>query len=162
MWGVLKYLLYNILVHPKGVIFPARAARGVVTWYVETHLLAHILATFITSDRNIPAALNLFSTWSIPPVDWYILVKQQWKRISKHKSTIRTGLNDLPVPKHFAEKAHSISQLRFRVIDSILTLRRGGDRQLLLRERELMWIHKLDCLAPRGLNLEFKIHSVTR
>lgn len=69
------------------------------------------------------------------------------KRISKHKSTIRTGLNKLPILKHFAEKAHTISQLKFCVINSIPVLRWGGDRQLLLQERELMWIHRLDCLA---------------
>lgn len=65
------------------------------------------------------------------------------KRISKHKSTIRTGLLDLLNPRHFAMP------------------RRGRDRQALLRERELMWIHKLDCLFPRGLNLEFKLHNLT-
>lgn len=40
-------------------------------------------------------------------------------RITKHKSTLRKGLTDLPVPANFLEKAHTISQLRFRVIDGV-------------------------------------------
>lgn len=83
------------------------------------------------------------------------------KRILKHKSIIRKGLADLLIPKHFSDKLHTIGQLKFCVIDSIPDPRRGGDRQAMLRERELMWIHKLDCLSPRGLNLEFKIHNLT-
>lgn len=63
------------------------------------------------------------------------------KRISKHNSTIRTGLVELPIPKHFLAQAHSISQLKFRIIDSVPIQRRGGDRQAILKERELMWIH---------------------
>ncbi|CAJ0927124.1 unnamed protein product [Ranitomeya imitator] len=43
-------------------------------------------------------------------------------RISKHKSTIRTGLTDLPIPKHFVDMRHSVNQLRFRVIDSVPVL----------------------------------------
>lgn len=72
------------------------------------------------------------------------------KRISKHKSTIRTGLTDLPIPKHFMEMVHYLSQLKSRVIDSVPIPRRGGDRQAML----------MDCLSPRGLNLEFKLHTV--
>lgn len=44
------------------------------------------------------------------------------QRISKHKSTIRTGMTELPIPKHFAEKQHSINHLKFRVIDSVAPL----------------------------------------
>lgn len=81
-------------------------------------------------------------------------------RISKHKSTIRTGINKLPIPKHFHEQAHTIGQLKFCVIDSVPPLRRGGDRHATLLEKEMMWIHKLDCIAPRGLNVEFKLHTI--
>lgn len=58
-------------------------------------------------------------------------------RISKHKSTICTGQNDLPLPKHFNEQGHKISQLKFCIIDSVPPLRRGGIRQ----DRFLSW-HK--------------------
>lgn len=77
-------------------------------------------------------------------------------RITQHKSTIRRGLTDLPVPAHFIEKGHTISQLRYRVIDGVSKSRRGGDRQQLLKKRELFWIFTLDTLAPKGLNLEYK------
>lgn len=56
-------------------------------------------------------------------------------RITKHKSTISKGLTDIPVPVHFLEKGHTISQLRYRVIDAILLLRRGGDTQQLLNKK---------------------------
>lgn len=72
-------------------------------------------------------------------------------RISKHKSTIRTGLNELTLPKHFEEQAHTIGQLRFRVIDSVPPLRRGSDRCVKWMEKELMWIHRLGCLMPDQL-----------
>lgn len=77
-------------------------------------------------------------------------------RITKHKSTIRMELTDLPVPAHFLSHGHSISQLRFRVIDGVPPLRRGGDRQWLLKRRELFWIFTLDAMVPKGLNLEYK------
>lgn len=82
------------------------------------------------------------------------------KRISRHKSTIRTGLTDLPIPKNIIEKSHTVSQLRYRVIDSVPPLRRGKDRMARLREKELMWIHKLDTLAPRRLNWDFNLHAI--
>lgn len=81
------------------------------------------------------------------------------KRISKRKSTIRTRLTDLPIPKHFTEQSHTISLLEFRIIDSVSIPRRGGDRLAMFKEKELMWIHKLDRLAPKGLNLDFKLHA---
>lgn len=40
-------------------------------------------------------------------------------RIIKHKSTIGKGQTELPVPAHFVGKGHSMSQLRYRVIDSV-------------------------------------------
>ncbi|CAJ0944547.1 unnamed protein product [Ranitomeya imitator] len=47
-------------------------------------------------------------------------------RISKHKSTIRCSNLLLPVPHHFSTQSHTISQLRYQVIDSIPPQRRGG------------------------------------
>ncbi|CAJ0923204.1 unnamed protein product [Ranitomeya imitator] len=58
-------------------------------------------------------------------------------RISKHKSTIRTGLTELPIPRHFLSMVHSINQLRFR-------------------KKELRWIFELDTLYPKGMNIEYQ------
>ncbi|XP_041424205.1 uncharacterized protein LOC121395238 [Xenopus laevis] len=76
-------------------------------------------------------------------------------RISKHKSTIRKQLTALPVPAHFQEARHTVSQLRFQVIDSVEIPRRGGDRVLMLKKLEMRWIHRLDTIWPRGLNREY-------
>ncbi|CAJ0930580.1 unnamed protein product [Ranitomeya imitator] len=46
-------------------------------------------------------------------------------RISKHRSTIRMALIDLPVLRHFKEKGHLVTQLQFRVINDVPVLRRG-------------------------------------
>lgn len=83
------------------------------------------------------------------------------QRISKHKSTVRTRMLELPILKHFAEKARSVKQLKYQVTDYFPPLRRGGDRQAWLLAKELRWIHKTDCLHPRGLNVEFKLHGMT-
>ncbi|CAJ0952386.1 unnamed protein product [Ranitomeya imitator] len=48
-------------------------------------------------------------------------------RISKHKSTIRCRNLLLPIPKHFADHNHRVSQLRFQVIEQVFTPRRGGN-----------------------------------
>ncbi|CAJ0940184.1 unnamed protein product [Ranitomeya imitator] len=77
-------------------------------------------------------------------------------RISKHTSTIRTKLLDLPVPRHFHDKGDSVNQLRYRVIDDVPVMRRGGDRITLLKRKELRWIFELDTLHPRGMNLDYQ------
>ncbi|CAJ0959327.1 unnamed protein product [Ranitomeya imitator] len=77
-------------------------------------------------------------------------------RISKHKSTIRTKLIELSVPRHFHELGYSVNQLRYRVIDDVPVLRRGGDRVSLLKKKELKWIFELDTLFPKGLNIEYQ------
>lgn len=78
-------------------------------------------------------------------------------RINKHKSTIRTHRNYLPVPKHFYEKGHELGDLKFWIIDQVPRARRGGDHRIKLKRKELEWIHRLDTLSPQGLNLEFKV-----
>lgn len=45
-------------------------------------------------------------------------------RLNKHKSVIRTGREDLPVPKHFKDKGHTLKDLTFFIIDHIMRLRR--------------------------------------
>ncbi|CAJ0958430.1 unnamed protein product [Ranitomeya imitator] len=79
-------------------------------------------------------------------------------RITKHKSTVRTGLTELPVPKHFIDNKHSVNQLRFRVIDSVPVLRREGNRLQILKTKELRWIYTLGLLQPKGLNIDFNLH----
>ncbi|XP_041430880.1 uncharacterized protein LOC121397711 [Xenopus laevis] len=76
-------------------------------------------------------------------------------RISKHKSTIRTGQTSLPVPAHFRSAGHAISQLKFQIIDSVPVQRRGGNRLLALQKLEMQWIHRLDTVWPRGLNKDY-------
>ncbi|CAJ0936993.1 unnamed protein product [Ranitomeya imitator] len=77
-------------------------------------------------------------------------------RISKHKSTIRTRRVELPVPRHFHDMGHSVNQLRYRIIDDVPVLRRGGDRVSFLKKKELKWIFELDTLSPRGMNIEYQ------
>ncbi|OCT76233.1 hypothetical protein XELAEV_18031436mg [Xenopus laevis] len=76
-------------------------------------------------------------------------------RISKHKSTIRTGQTALPVPAHFQKSGHTVSQLKYQVIDTVPIPRRGGNRLLALHKLEMQWIHRLDTVWPRGLNKDY-------
>lgn len=78
-------------------------------------------------------------------------------RIGKHKSTIRCKNLMLPIPHHFNEKGHNVSQLRYQVLEQIQTPRRGGNRIQLLKQRESFWIHRLNSLSPNGLNREFNL-----
>lgn len=80
-------------------------------------------------------------------------------RLNNHRHTIRKGRIDLLVPKHFQDCGHSKWDLSFMIVDHIPPLKRGGDRLLLLKKRELRWIHQLGSLKPGGLNIELKISS---
>ncbi|CAJ0954261.1 unnamed protein product [Ranitomeya imitator] len=75
-------------------------------------------------------------------------------RISSHKSTIRCEKTWLPLPLHFKEARHNVSQLRFQIIERVPRPRRGGNHVRLLKQRETFWIYTLDSLHPRGLNRE--------
>ncbi|XP_073428203.1 uncharacterized protein [Dendrobates tinctorius] len=75
-------------------------------------------------------------------------------RISSHKSTIRCGKTWLPLPAHFKEARHNVSQLRFQIIEKVPRPKRGGNHVRLLKQRETFWIYTLDTLHPRGLNRE--------
>ncbi|CAJ0965045.1 unnamed protein product [Ranitomeya imitator] len=79
--------------------------------------------------------------------------------ISKHKSTIRCKNLLLPIPSHFIEKGHNVSQLKFQIIEQITPPRRGGDRVSILKYREAYWIHELNTLHPRGLNRDCELLS---
>ncbi|XP_077136476.1 uncharacterized protein LOC143793411 [Ranitomeya variabilis] len=78
-------------------------------------------------------------------------------RISSHKSTIRLKKTWLPLPHHFALANHSVSQLRYQVIERVKKPRRGGDHVKLLKERESFWIYTLQTMAPKGLNRELDL-----
>ena len=80
------------------------------------------------------------------------------QRISEHKSSIRRNDRDYPVAVHFNDHKHDISSLRFCGIEKVDPPPRGGDHDLLLKRRELYWIHTLQTLAPRGLNDEFPLN----
>ncbi|OCT65784.1 hypothetical protein XELAEV_18042032mg [Xenopus laevis] len=79
-------------------------------------------------------------------------------RIKQHKSNIRCNYNHLPIPSHFREARHTVSQLRYQVIDDVGPLRCGGDRIYLiylLKKLEMQWILRLGTLSPGGLNREY-------
>ncbi|OCT95237.1 hypothetical protein XELAEV_18012922mg [Xenopus laevis] len=73
-------------------------------------------------------------------------------RISQHRSSINLGNMTLPVSKHFLEKGHTADQLKFMVLETVPPLKRGGDREFKLKQREVWWIKKLGSLYPSGLN----------
>ncbi|OCT75959.1 hypothetical protein XELAEV_18031145mg [Xenopus laevis] len=77
-------------------------------------------------------------------------------RLTEHKSAIRNKLNQ-PVAKHFNENGHTISQLRFQILDSVSKRRRGGDRGKELLRKEAHWIKKLGTMSPQGLNQEYDL-----
>lgn len=69
-------------------------------------------------------------------------------RIAQHRSTIRHPQSSLPVSRHFSEMGHKDTDLRFMVLEEIPHDKRGGDRILKLKRREVWWINKLQSLAP--------------
>ncbi|OCT55209.1 hypothetical protein XELAEV_18003862mg [Xenopus laevis] len=78
-------------------------------------------------------------------------------RISQHRSSINLGNTMLPVSKHFIEKGHTADQLKFMILETIPPLKRGGDRELRLKKREVWWINKLKSLHPTGLNKDYDL-----
>lgn len=80
-------------------------------------------------------------------------------RMNGHRYSIRKHRADLPMSKHFSEQGHSEWDLRFMVIDTVPKLKRGGNRLATLKKLELQWIHKLQTLKPKGMNVEFKVSS---
>lgn len=47
-------------------------------------------------------------------------------RIARHKYSIRDKLTQLPLARHFVEFGHSVSQLKYMVLEGIERNRRGG------------------------------------
>ncbi|XP_053556225.1 uncharacterized protein LOC128647464 [Bombina bombina] len=77
-------------------------------------------------------------------------------RMANHRSAIRTALkrgeSEQPVPRHFVDRQHRVSDLKYTIIDHIPPLSRGGDRNKLLLQRESRWMYKLETVTPKGLN----------
>ncbi|XP_041420430.1 uncharacterized protein LOC121394203 [Xenopus laevis] len=78
------------------------------------------------------------------------------ERMNNHRCAIRMALTsgkaDQPVARHWLKLKHSLPQFRHMIIDHVPVPRRGGNRGLMLIQRETQWIFKLDTLAPKGLN----------
>ena len=75
-------------------------------------------------------------------------------RFSEHKSNIRNNDVKSPVARHFNEKGHKICSLRFQGLEVVAPLKRGGDREKMLLQREAWWIHFLQTEYPKGMNEE--------
>ncbi|OCT88518.1 hypothetical protein XELAEV_18017147mg [Xenopus laevis] len=73
------------------------------------------------------------------------------------RSTINNNVT-LPHSRHFKGKGHKAEQLRFTVFEMVLPLKRGGDRKLKLKQREVWWINKLNSLHPHDLNKDSKLY----
>ena len=54
--------------------------------------------------------------------------------------------------RHFNNIKHDICTLRFQGIETVRPLKRGGDRDRVLLQREAYWIHALNTVFPKGLN----------
>ncbi|OCT55666.1 hypothetical protein XELAEV_18000201mg [Xenopus laevis] len=85
-------------------------------------------------------------------------VQKVKSRISQHKSSIKSGNLALPLSRHFKEFGHTVDQLRFMVLETVPPLKRGGDRELRLKQREVWWINKLNSLHPHGLNRDYDLY----
>ena len=75
-------------------------------------------------------------------------------RFSEHKSCIRNNDEKSSVARHFNAVGHTVSSLRFQGIEVVNPLKRGGDRDRALLQREAYWIHTLQTEHPKGLNEE--------
>ena len=79
-------------------------------------------------------------------------------RIIEHKSNIRNKDEKSPVARHFNNIKHDICTLRFQGIEVVNPMKRGGDRDRLLLQREAFWIHNLNTEFPKGLNEELLLN----
>lgn len=70
-------------------------------------------------------------------------------RLNGHRSDVKTRKLEKPVAAHFNLPDHDISDLQIMGIERINT-----EYTRRRKERESYWIFELQCLAPRGLNLD--------
>ena len=78
--------------------------------------------------------------------------------MSEHKSSIRRNDREYPVAVHFNDFKHDISTFRFIGIEQVKLPRRGGNHDVLLKQREAYWIYTLQTLHPKGLNDEIQLN----
>ncbi|OCT57781.1 hypothetical protein XELAEV_18003038mg [Xenopus laevis] len=67
-------------------------------------------------------------------------------RLTEHQSTMRNKRNQ-SVVKYFNDNGHTISQLRFQILDSVPRRRRGGDCDKELLRKEAHWIKRLGTMG---------------
>lgn len=75
-------------------------------------------------------------------------------QINNHKSTIRTGKVELPVPGHFRNFGHTVTDLKCSIIYYVPPLKQGGNRERILKHKEVFWINKVDTISLKGLNVD--------
>ncbi|OCT76189.1 hypothetical protein XELAEV_18031384mg [Xenopus laevis] len=78
-------------------------------------------------------------------------------RIGEHKRSIDNCDLDrmkyvTPVSRHFKTHGHNSKQLRWLVLQVVKFPMRGGNQDKILLQQEVLWIEKLNTLAPMGLN----------
>lgn len=80
-------------------------------------------------------------------------------RIREHINNIKKGFPKHNLSRHFNEyHRRDPSGLIFYGIDTIKEQWRGGNKKILISQNETRWIHRLDSLVPRGLNVEIDLN----
>ncbi len=74
--------------------------------------------------------------------------------ICEHKSSVRNRDEKSSVARHFIAARHDVCSLRFQGLETVKPLKRGGDRDRALLQREAFWIHTLQTEHHKGLNEE--------
>lgn len=75
-------------------------------------------------------------------------------RISEHKSSVRNFDEKSCVMRHFNSTGHDVCSLRFQGMKEVKLLKRAGNREKVLLQREVYWIHTLQTEYPKGMNEE--------
>ncbi|XP_041424662.1 uncharacterized protein LOC121395364 [Xenopus laevis] len=82
-------------------------------------------------------------------------------RIKEHKNAIRNfkanTYTDTSVSRHFSEARHNVCQLKWKVLEVVPKMSKGGDRNNLLLQRESRWINRLDSTYPKGMNEQLNL-----
>lgn len=70
------------------------------------------------------------------------------EHLKDKKEEIKYG--ETTAARHFFEKRHTISEIKWVIVETVY----GDDRQMKKRllQREVYWITTLETLAPKGLN----------
>ena len=76
-------------------------------------------------------------------------------RVSEHWRAIR--MNDLKYPITVHANSCVKFSLKFHGVECVPPLRRGGNRELMLRRKEAFWIMKLKAVS-QGLNFDHEMH----